>query len=1112
MRNFLSLVFVLCCVCTAQAQIKRTVEGVKVQTTFAEKLGTTAPLRDLIAKEHMSPEKKQLWKKNRAVPPNFKNRGGNSAIIPELEHQGEDPIWQKEQFKTRMMPNEPLVNVDGLRFAFAPPTDPTGAVGKDHYMQAVNATTIGIYTKEGNLLNTFTGNTLWGSIGFTSGGDPIVLYDHEFDRWVITEFPSGGSRNLLFGISLTDDPSGAYDVYNFETPQFPDYPKWGIWSNAYAVSTNEGGGGMKIYAINRAEMIAGEEMVNIQRIELPRPTGSEQGFLVATPVDWNGSIAPPQGEGPYYLKLEDSSWGTVAEDAVHVYGLDVDWDDSANSNLSFTEIVTTPYDAFPCASTTGGVFACVPQRNGVGLDGIPEVIMNTPKYRNFGSHESIVLNFITDATDGQNYAGIRWMELRKTAGENWSLYQEGTFAPEDGKERFMAGIGIAANGAIGMAYNFAGVDEFAGMAYTGRTDGDPLGVMTLEEVIVVEGQSTINSAGRFSDYSQLSVDPINGKTFWFTSSYANATASTNTRIIAFEMNRDTVDLQMSQIVSPKSQSNLTATEGLEVIVRNVGLDSVDKFKVGYIFQNGMEIVEDVDFLLKKDSSYMHRFTNTFDMSSLGAYDFTTFVTVQGDNSNFNDTLRQKIRNIASLDVAITDISNLEGVSCEPMRDIDVTFKNEGFDTLTSAEIVVMLNGVEDQVIPWTGNLAYLAEETIPISLVDNVQVGINNVIISIRQPNGMVDPIADNNMQGGEFEILGNTVTVTLELQLDFYAGETSWTLTDEAGNLIAEGGEYATSYDLVIESFCLDPEACYIFTIFDTYGDGLTSSGNADGSYVFYDEEGLELASIMEANFGSQEVNNFCATFECSLEAEAIGLSVSEEGAADGVLVIEVTSGSGPYSYSIDGGITFQSDNMFPGLEAGDYDFVVLGGGDCVFNGTGTIDVCMLTATFEVTPASSAGSADGSITINATNTTGDVEYSVLAGVEFQSSNFFPGLLNGTYPIVVRDESGCEFRASVNVDIVSSSDEETKLLGVEIYPNPTEGVFQVNLHGVQDAGTFIPISIYDMNGKRIQNSSLVRYDQTHTGQLSLYAYPSGTYFFKIHHKSIDRLYRVIKQD
>jgi len=1113
MRNLWSFVFMLILFSQAMAQNKKNVEGVKVQSSYAQKLGTTAELRDLVVKENISPEKKALWKKNKAVPPNFKNRGGNSAIIPELEHQGVDPVWQKEVKPTRMLTNEPLVNVDGLSRG-GPPQDPTGAIGKDHFLQAINSTQIGVYDKQGVLLNEFTGNTLWGSIGFSSAGDPIILYDETIDRWVITEFPS--SNNLLLGISLTSDPMGSYDVYNFATPSFPDYPKWGVWTDSYTVTTNEFGGGLKVYAINRQQIIDGETNVDIQRFEIPRNTNSEQGFLVATPLDWAGDLAPPAGEGPYYLKMEDSSWGTVPQDAIHVYDLNVDWANPDNSSFEMTEIETAPFDPFPCGAPGPG-FSCAPQPAGDGLDACPEYIMNNPHYRNFGSHESMVLSFVTDATDGDNLAGVRWMEFRKSGAENWSLYQEGTFAPDDGLHRYLSGIALGDNGSIGLAYNFSGEDSFAGIAYTGRSAGDPLGQMTIEEVIAKEGENTIapnsqNLRGRFSDYTHISVDPENPNTFWFTASYASNGNGTDTRIIAFEIAKDTFDLAMEAILSPTSQNGLSANEELIVRVKNKGINSVDRFKVGYVFENGMEVLDDVEIFLDSDSVYTHVFSNTFDLSQVGSYNFKTFTSLVEDTSFSNDTLSLDIKHIPNVDVAVLGISNLGIETCAAQKDIVCTIQNRGFENLTELELSVILNGVENQVVPWQGDLAYLESVEVPISILTNLLAGNNDIEIIARSPNGQMDEISEDNTFAGSFGILADAVTITLELLLDAFPNETSWQLSNSQGVLLGEGDNYSTPYETVIEEFCLDPDQCYTFIIFDSVGDGLTSFGNEDGSYSFYDENGLTLASIFQPDFGSLELNDFCATFECGLEAEALASPTSEEGAADGMLIIEVTAGAGPFSYSIDGGNTFQSSNVFTGLAEGDYDFVVLGGGDCTFDGIVSLSFCMLSATFEVVEASNAGAADGSITINATNTTGEVEYSILNGTEFQSDNFFPNLFNGPYPVVIRDEGGCEFTAFVEVDILIDVDEAAIKYGLEIYPNPTEGVFQVKLHGVSDADLFIPISIYDGNGKIIQRANMVKYDQTHTAQLSLYSYPAGTYFFRIHHKEMKRLYRIIKLD
>ena len=79
-------------------------------------------------------------------------------------------------------------------------------------------------------------------------------------------------------------------------------------------------------------------------------------------------------------------------------------------------------------------------------------------YRNLGSYESIVGDFATNqntARSGSTVdAGIRWFELRKSGGGNWTLYQEGTFSPGDSNTHHLEGsLATDKNGNIGMGYN-----------------------------------------------------------------------------------------------------------------------------------------------------------------------------------------------------------------------------------------------------------------------------------------------------------------------------------------------------------------------------------------------------------------------------------------------------------------------------------------------------------------------------------------------------------------------------------------------------------------------------------------------------------------------------------
>lgn len=268
----LFIAFILPFICTYGQVKSQKLDNVIVSKSSAIKLGKTKPVRELIQVSSTNRDKKSRIKsKVTAAPENFFGRSGSKVALPELEHQGPDPIRQTRINPSRAASVTPLVNMDGLNSTFGSPNDPSGDVGLDYYVQAINATDIAVYNKsDGSLVSEFAANTLWTSIGESSAGDPIILFDHEVERWVITEFTSpGGTANLLFAISEDSDPLGSYDAYAFSPPNFPDYPKWAIWNDYYFVTTNESGpGSLHQYFFDRAAFLAGEETVTMQRVEI----------------------------------------------------------------------------------------------------------------------------------------------------------------------------------------------------------------------------------------------------------------------------------------------------------------------------------------------------------------------------------------------------------------------------------------------------------------------------------------------------------------------------------------------------------------------------------------------------------------------------------------------------------------------------------------------------------------------------------------------------------------------------------------------------------------------------------------------------------------------------
>jgi hypothetical protein len=1074
----------------------------KVETTFAVKIGKTKPVSELLKMPPLSEEKKAINKANKIIP-NFIGRGYRPEKSPGALPNGPDKLWQKNLNKEGGMVIEPFVNVEGIAqgISGATPPDPTGVIGSKYYLQAVNATYLQVFDKEGNKMgNPFTANTIWSSIGFSSAGDPILLFDQEAERWIITEFPNG--NQLLVAISEDDNPMGSYTAYNFSTPNFPDYPKFSIWPNALVVTTNEQGpGNLPAYFMEREALLNGEDVIPVQRLTLSG-VGTGPGFQVATPVNWDGSTKPPQDANPMILTIQDDGWG-VGQDQIVVNTIQVDFENSGNTVVTTEEIPTAPFDTYPCAAPGFG-FACIPQLNGNGIDGLPEVIMFEVHYRNFNSYEAMVMNFITDA-NGDNLSGIRWIEMRRVGGGAWTVYQEGTFAPDDGVHRFMGSIAMDASGNIGLAYCASGEEIHPGLRFTGRRMGDPLGEMTVEEFVITEGFS-VNNSSRYGDYAQMNVDPVNEKTFWFTGEY-RAASGWSTKVVAFEFQRDTVDIGPEVVLSPKSSAYLTDMESVSVSVKNFGLDTQQIFKIGYQLDDNPAVMDDVDFILAPDSSYIHTFTDPVNLIMIGDYNFTFYTELEGDAAVFNDTLRSIVSKLTRFDAGISDIT-MENIICGDSTGYEIEISNYGQDTLTEATIEIYLNDNLVNSINWSGSLAFEESDIIGLNLTGFIN-GTNTILAQTILPNGMMDEMPENDFFSRNTEVILNAATVSFIINTDNFPNETTWELSDLNGNLLYSGGPYDNDNAQFEEILCLDKDACYSITIFDSYGDGICCSfGNGD--YGFYDEEGLSLL-FSNGDFGFSETNEFCATFECMMTAEVITTIASGEAESDGAIQINPQNGVDPLMFSIDGGITFQSSNLFIDLFPGTYAIVVTGDFGCYFEDTVTIGFCDLEFTVTTTDASNSNSMDGTVEIDAQSGNGPILYSIDGGLSFQSSNVFNNIDDGDYTIVVKDAQGCEDEMDVTINAVVGTKETVYGQMIKVYPNPNNGVFRIEIEGDLSASHFVEYEVRSTDGKLIQTGKLGKYDEHFTGLISLAAYANGSYYLRIVDENIDRMIHIIKQ-
>lgn len=457
-------------------------------------------------------------------------RGTKVPATPLPDPPRVDPLLARQAgTKVPTAIGAPILNFDGGGFSGVTPPDTVGDVGLNHYVQLINfssGTQIRVYDKAGTLLSGPTALDSLGPAGqpCSNGlGDPIVLYDQLADRWMLSEFSSAGNRFCVY-ISQTPNPiTGGWFAYQFQAASFPDYPKYGVWPDAYYAGANESTAAA--YALQRPAMLTGAPAA-LQRFSVLPPL-SGFAFEGIQPGDADGTVPPPAGApGTFWRHNDSESHGNPGgPDLVQYYEFHVDFITPANS--TFTGPIGVPISEFD-SNTCNFAFNCVPQPGtGVTLDPLREPVMHRVQYRNKGTHEVVVGSFMTDVAVDQHE--VRWFELRRTAPAAFSLFQEGTIGA-DSTHRWMSSIAMDGFGNIAVGYNVSSTSVFPGIRYTGRVSTDPPGTMAAEQVII--NGTAANSNSRYGDYSSLNVDPTTECTFWWTGEY-NASGNWSTRIATF---------------------------------------------------------------------------------------------------------------------------------------------------------------------------------------------------------------------------------------------------------------------------------------------------------------------------------------------------------------------------------------------------------------------------------------------------------------------------------------------------------------------------------------------------------------------------------------------------
>ncbi len=453
-----------------------------------------------------------------------------SIPLPQgLRPMEEDPV---RQYTTGGYSPQIGLSFEGIgdgQYGFTPeyaPADSNGAAGATQYVQWVN-TYFAVFNKTtGSLIAGPTpGNILWTGFGggceSNNDGDPIVLYDKLANRWVMSQLSvSTGPYLQCIAVSETADATGPWYRYSFQYNYFDDYPKMGVWPDAYYETFNMFNGqtfmGSDACAYDRNAMLSGQSSATQVCFQQQFAVG---GLL---PSDLDGTTLPPSGAPNYMLDFGDNT--------LNLYKFHVDFNTPTNSTFSS---VPTIISVAPFTPLCNGGSNCVPQPGtDNGLDSLADRLMYRLAYRNFGTHESLVVNQSVAVVGG---GGIRWYEIQNPNSSTPVVAQQGTYAP-DSNYRWMGSIAMDRIGDIALGYSLSSAAVYPSVAFAARMPTDPPGTLEAETLVWSGSGSQTPYLTRWGDYSAMTVDPTDDCTFWYTQQYLQTTGTWNwnTRIVNFK--------------------------------------------------------------------------------------------------------------------------------------------------------------------------------------------------------------------------------------------------------------------------------------------------------------------------------------------------------------------------------------------------------------------------------------------------------------------------------------------------------------------------------------------------------------------------------------------------
>jgi lysyl endopeptidase len=185
-----------------------------------------------------------------------------------------------------------------------------------------------------------------------------------------------------------------------------------------------------------------------------------------------------------------------------------------------------------------------------------------------------------------------------------------------------------------------------------------------------------------------------------------------------------------------------------------------------------------------------------------------------------------------LDASLNNLSGINDSYCNANTITpSITLKNMGTTTLNSVTYTYNLDGGANTANVWNGVLTTGATQVISLGSIP-VSNGPHTFNAFVSAPNSGSDENAGNDTRAKTFYVADPGGSILLNITLDDYGSETTWTLATEGGTSLFTGGPYADDIGgtVITETLCVGT-GCYVLNMIDAYGDGICCDFG-DGDY----------------------------------------------------------------------------------------------------------------------------------------------------------------------------------------------------------------------------------------------------------------------------------------